>query len=195
MSEEELVALCIRGDEASWQALYRRFYPLVYKIVCWGRWNFPREQTEDIIQEVFSALVISLRSFKFRSQLNTYITDNAKNKCISEIRRKDTLKRGKGIIHRSLYEVRADGSLAIDPADRGKRPEELLVDIEDREALKMAIGKLSYKCQKIVELRYLQAMSCKQIAEELDIPKGTVYSRMSRCLLKLKEIYQKLISD
>ncbi len=83
LDERAIVARCNRGEEAAWTVLYHTYRDRVYRITHWRRWRFAPEEAEEIMQEVFLALVSSLRTFDFRSSLDTYISQIATNKCIS----------------------------------------------------------------------------------------------------------------
>ena len=56
-----------------------------------------------------------------------------------------------------------------------------------------AMKNLSPDCREVIKRRYFQDLSYKEICTELDLPLGTVCSRLKRCLTRLKEIYNKKI--
>lgn len=186
LNERELVSRCNRGDESAWTVLYHAYRNRVYRITHWHRWRFPPEEADEIMQEVFLALVGSLRSFDFRSSLDTYISHVATNRCISALRKRTASRAGGQAGHVSLGEVEMvlkDGS---DPPDR------TLLDREQQEILRKGRGSLGEPCRRILQLRFDHELSYQRIAAELNIQEGTVASRLSRCLAELREVCERL---
>lgn len=189
---EELVRLCIKGDNQAWESLYRLYCARVRRIVSWPRWGFTSSHTEDITQEVFLELVRSLPNYRGEAQLSTFLTHLAKNKCVSELRRKLAKKRGKEDKSISLEDERTSfDEHQIVAVDGGPTPEETVVMKEETEAVVRLIPTLSSECQKVITLRYFDDKSYEEISRELDIPLGTLCSRLKRCLLKLRKATEK----
>lgn len=189
---EELVRLCIKGDNQAWESLYRLYCTRVRRIVSWPRWGFTSSHTEDITQEVFLELVRSLPNYRGEAQLSTFLTHLAKNKCVSELRRKLAKKRGKEDKSISLEDERTSfDEHQIVAVDGGPTPEETVVMKEETEAVVRLIPTLSSECQKVITLRYFDDKSYEEISRELDIPLGTLCSRLKRCLLKLRKATEK----
>lgn len=180
------MARCNRGDEAAWTSLYKTYRDRVYRITHWRRWRFPPEEADEVMQEVFLALVNSLRSFDFRSSLETFICQVATNKCISALRKRMALRAGGQTGHLSLDEVEGVVSGAADP------PDLLLLQKEQQEILEKGLGSLSQACQSIVRFRFVDGFSYQEIATLLRVEEGTVASRLSRCLTELREMCERL---
>ncbi|MHC9540488.1 MAG: RNA polymerase sigma factor [Vulcanimicrobiota bacterium] len=189
---EKLVRLCIKGDNQAWDSLYRLYCARVRRIVSWPKWGFTSSHTEDITQEVFLELVRSLPNYRGEAQLSTFLTHLAKNKCVSELRRKLAKKRGKEDKSISLEDERTSfDEHQIVAVDGGPTPEETVVMKEETEAVVRLIPTLSSECQKVITLRYFDDKSYEEISRELDIPLGTLCSRLKRCLLKLRKATEK----
>jgi RNA polymerase sigma-70 factor (ECF subfamily) len=189
---EELVRLCISGDNRAWESLYRLYCGRVKRIVCWPKWGFTSSQTEDITQEVFLELVRSLPNYRGEAQLSTFLTHLAKNKCVSELRRKLAKKRGKEDKSVSLEDERTSFEAhQIVAVDGGPTPEETVVMKEETDTVVRLIPTLSEECQQVITLRFFNDRSYEEICSELDIPLGTLCSRLKRCLLKLRKAAEK----
>ena len=187
-NDQELVYQCLRGCQSSWQQLYVRVERTVSYILRWRQWGFSPQQMEEIGQEVLNSLISSLESFDFKCSLETFASTITKNKCISEIRRQTAAKRAGERFAVSLHEY---GCIAT-PADNNERK---LVHAEDRRQLALALRQLGEKCRTILRMKYYDEYSYKQIGETLNIPAGTVSSRLKRCLLKLKKSCEDCMED
>jgi RNA polymerase sigma-70 factor (ECF subfamily) len=136
--------------------------------------------TEDLGQEVFIKLYNSLSEFRGESKLATYIQKIAVNLTLNEIKRRKrflSMFTQKG--SDEIYEMEV-----TDDNTEEKR--------EAKEIVGKALLGLDPKFRIIVTMRMLQGYSTKETAEILDLPLGTVLSRLSRAQEQLKEILQKL---
>ena len=73
-----------------------------------------------------------------------------------------------------------------EPADRSEHPVELLVAMERREQLRLAVAQLPPELQKLVALHFVEGMTFREMATLFDIGLGTVVRRMRRALQRLK---------
>jgi RNA polymerase sigma-70 factor, ECF subfamily len=190
--EEETVELCLRGDRAAWESLYRSHYARVRRIVGWKRWGFSNNEVEDGIQEVFLEVIRSLHNFRSESNLGTFVTRIARNRCITHLRKKTAQKRGKEELGYIIEDVGGDSdqprAIAI---DGGPTPEDAMLAETESRLLGNALERLSGECQQIVRLRYFCQQSYSEMCGLLDLPLGTVCSRLKRCLGKLKLLMEK----
>ena len=115
--DQKLISQCLSGDEAAWSSLYRRLYKTVHFITHWHKWNFTADQADEIMQDVFLGIVSSLKTFQFECSLETFASNIAKNKCISEIRRISAFKREGAGESLSADETDADGEARMVVAD------------------------------------------------------------------------------
>lgn len=186
-SETEMIEGCRRGDQACWEKLYQNYYAHVRRVVGWRRWGFDQNETEDAVQEVFMSLVRALPSFREDASLRHFLSRLARNTCISHLRRKKALKRPEEY---AGYDLSGDGdeesprALAIDGEET---PDIKLLIKEEKGALMKGFKQLGDNCQKILHLRYFRQLSYNEICGVLDLPLGTVCSRIKRCLVKLSD--------
>jgi len=187
VQEAELIKACVEGSEEAWARLYRQYYGRVRRIVAWSRWRFTDTEVEDHVQEVFMELIKALKTFRGEASLNTFLTRLAKNKCISALRRKTAQKRGKEELI-CLEDRRGESDEPVIVAvDKGPTPEQVYIMAEEMSVVTSAMEKIGEDCRKIIALRYFQERSYDEICHHLDLPLGTVCSRLKRCLAKLKD--------
>lgn len=136
-----------------------------------------KDIAEDIGQEVFIRLYKSLDKFKGKSKLSTYIGRIAINLSLNEIKRQK--RKDTSDIEDSYY--------LEDENVSQKRS-----DLESKEVLEMAMSKLIPEYRAVITLRLIEGYSTRETAEILEVPEGTVLSRMARAQKKLKEEVSKI---
>ena len=185
--ETDLVGRCLDGDEGAWAEFYQAFYNQVRFVVGWKRWGFSVNEVEDGIQEVFTELVRSLPNFRGESKLSTFVERLARNRCISHLRKKSALKRPKETYGVELEEGRGEEGMSrhhVVSVDGD--PEADLIVGEQHSELQAALTDMPEACRRIIALRYYRELSYQEICAILELPLGTVCSRLKRCLAKLK---------
>ncbi len=186
--EKALVERCLSGDEGAWNDLYRAYYAQVRFVVGWKRWGFSKNEVEDGIQEVFTELIRSLPNFRGDSKLSTFVERLAKNRCISHLRKKTALKRPKETYNVELEEGRGEEGMSRHHlTSKEGDPEGTLMAGESHRELVKALEDMPEACRRIISLRYYRQMSYQEICSVLELPLGTVCSRLKRCLAKLKK--------
>jgi len=180
--EASLVERCLGGDEGAWEDLVKVYTKRVYSI-CF-RFTGSESEAQDLTQEVFLRVFRSLKSFRAgEGSFVVWLTRLSRNLLIDHYRR-TKLDRITGSIEdqlpvleeRSAASARTDGMLA------GREASELL---------QAALQKLSPELRETVILRDLQEMEYKEIAEVLNVPEGTVKSRLNRGRAELARILRR----
>jgi len=190
LPDDRLIAGCVDGDGRCWEALYRRYYGHVRRVVAWPRWRFTPSEVEDYVQEVFLELIRSLPNFRGEASLSTFLTRLTKNRCVSQIRRKTAQKRVREEVGYLLEERKGapeDQPMAI-AISTDPTPADEVLAMEDAAELLKGVQTLSPDCQTILRLRYYKDMSYDEICGSLGLPLGTVCSRLKRCLDRLKKV-------
>jgi len=176
--ELELVKASLGGDKLAFGEIVNRYRKMVARTVKGMLGD--SVYSEDIGQEVFIKLYNSLSEFRGEAKLSTYIQKIAINLTLNEIKRRKRffsmfLQKGNDEMHEveiPYYE------------NEEKREAKELVD--------KALQSLEPKFRIIVAMRMLQGYSTKETAEILDLPLGTVLSRLSRAQEQLKGILKNL---
>jgi len=177
-SEKELVKASINGDKKAFEEIVESYRKMVARTIkgMLGDSAF----TEDIGQEVFIKLYFSLADFRGEAKLSTYIQKIAVNLTLNE------LKRRKRVF--SLFSQKGDDEISglyIPDSDAGEKN-------EAAEIVNKALMALDPDFRIVVAMRMLQGYSTKETAEILDLPVGTVLSRLFRAQAQLRIILQKL---
>ena len=154
---------------------------MIFKMV-----NNPYE-AEDLTIEAFGKAFRNLSEFSKNYAFSTWLYTIAANNCIDYLRRKrlkyvlmdETYETSDGI--RQPYTNIPDGMLS---------PEEKLCKKEGEMLLRQYVGMLKQEYRELVEMRYFQELSYEEMSERLQIPLGTVKSRLFKAKDKLQEILQ-----
>lgn len=176
--DEILVQATLSGDKDAFGEIVSRYRKMVSRTVkgMLGDSTF----TEDIGQEVFIKLYHSLSEFRGEAKLSTYIQKIAVNLTLNEIKRR---KRFFSMFSHKGNEELHEYDIADDNGEERN---------DARELVTKALMTLDPKFRIIVTMRMLQGYSTKETAEILDLPLGTVLSRLSRAQDQLREILKKL---
>jgi RNA polymerase sigma-70 factor (ECF subfamily) len=176
--EIELVKSSLGGDKNAFGEIVKRYQGMVARTVkgMLGDTVF----SEDIGQEVFIKLYYSLSEFRGEAKLSTYIQKIAVNLTLNEIKRRKRFF--------SMFSQKGNSEMyEFEVADQ---------DYEERKDAREIVGKalmrMEPKFRVILTMRMLQGYSTKETAEILDLPLGTVLSRLSRAQEQLRGILNKL---
>lgn len=176
--EKELVEASLNGDKSAFGEIVNRYQKMVARTVkgMLGDSVF----SEDIGQEVFIKLFYSLSDFRGEAKLSTYIQKIAVNLTLNEIKRRKRFF--------SMFSQKANNEMyefEIAEQDTEERR-------EASEIVNKALMAMDTKFRVILTMRMLQGYSTKETAEILDMPVGTVLSRLSRAQEQLRSILLKL---
>ncbi len=166
---DEIILRCLNGDQAAWDTIvrlhWRKVFNIAYKFV--GR----HDQAEDLTQDVFLKLYKSLDTFDRRANFQTWLISVSRNLCIDHYR---SARREREAINRE-----------VDPSDLapiapGSNAYARLEQLDRVELLRVALGKLAPTLRTAVILRDIQELTYQEIADRLNLPEGTVKSRINR---------------
>lgn len=164
-----LIQACLNGDELAWQTIVRmhrrKVFNIAYKFVG------SVDEAEDLTQDVFIKVFRSLSTFDRRANFQTWLYSVTRNLCIDHYR---ALRKEREALNRDLdVDVLA-------PASSDRSPLQILESQDQAALLKRALDRLPQAMRTAVVLRDLQELSYEEIAKQLDLPDGTVKSRISR---------------
>ena len=164
LTDAELVGACRAGDQDAWNELVERYSRYVYAIATRG-FRLSEEDADDVFQDVFTRIYTRLDSLRDDSALRPWIGQLTRRRCLDAIAARREVP---------AEEVTEEGS-----TDLG--------EIEEAFEVREALAALSGTCQDILDRFFTRDQSYRTIAEELDIPSGTIASRIARCLGRLRE--------
>jgi RNA polymerase sigma-70 factor (ECF subfamily) len=165
LPDAELVRHCREGDAGAWNELVERYSRYVYAIAVRG-FRFSDEDAEDVFQDVFTRIYTRLDSLRDDSALRPWIAQLTRRRCLDVLASKGR--------ETSTEEV-------VEPEESAD-----LADVEEAFAVREALAELSDTCQEILDRFFARDQSYRTIADELEIPSGTIASRIARCLGKLR---------
>ena len=193
LTDIALIAACRQGQAEAWDQLFDKYYGVAARFVFQLSADFSHEDTEEICQETFLAVVRNISSFEGKSSFQTWLLRIASNKAMDFREKTRAAKRGGGAIHISL-DGSADGTAsAPDPPSRQPSPDVLLQTAETCRIVRQGLDRLGESCREIIELRYYADLSYFDIALELRLNPKTVSSRLSKCLDRLTEIVKEIL--
>ena len=166
--DRTLVAAAQAGDSRSLDVLLRRHYDKVHA-VC-RRIAGSSKDADDAAQEAMISIVKGLSRFDGRSAFTTWIYRIATNAALDELRKRSRRP--------ALHSARDDGGFVPDAVDLVA--ERTVESVADRIAIDRALAELSDEFRAAVVLRDVGDLDYAEIAEVLDIPIGTVKSRIAR---------------
>jgi RNA polymerase sigma factor (sigma-70 family) len=167
ISDGELVRRCRAGDAAAWNILVERYSRYVYAIAVRG-FRLSDEDAEDVFQDVFTRVYTRIDTLRDPDAFRPWIAQLTRRRCLDAV-------------------AAAGRETATDDADAMDEPTADLSEVEEAFAVREALSTLSETCQEMLDRFFTQDQSYRTIAEELEIPQGTIASRIARCLGKLRE--------
>jgi len=176
--EEDLVLASVNGDKLAFGEIVTRYRKMVARTVKGMLGD--SVYAEDIGQEVFIKLYYSLRDFRGEAKLSTYIQKIAVNLTLTEIKRRKRFF--------SMFSQKGNDEIyEFEVADNETEHRN-----EAQELVNKALTALDPKFRIVVTMRMLHGYSTKETAEILELPLGTVLSRLSRAQEQLRNILKKL---
>jgi RNA polymerase sigma-70 factor (ECF subfamily) len=170
LSDAALVARCRTGDESAWAELVNRFSRYVYAIAIQG-FNLRPDDAEDVFQEVFARTYQHLERLRDDEAIRPWIGQLTRRLAIDRIRAGSR-------IQLTDEEIEPPGS------------HETYERLDEALSVREALAELSETCQEILDRFFARDESYQTIGEALEIPPGTIASRISRCLAKLREAFE-----
>jgi len=183
VDDTDLVIQCRRGDSSAFSGLVDKYQDRLFNTCL--RLCGNRSDAEDFAQEAFVKAFSSLDRFDGRASFYTWLFRIAVNLTISAHRK----SRVKPVL--SLQGRTSDGdgdSMADRIQGRVAMPDERCVENERDQAVARALASLDEEHKTVVVLRDIESLGYAEIAEILDVPTGTVKSRLHRARLALREM-------
>ena len=166
LTDAELVERCRAGDPGAWNELVERFSRYVYAVAVRG-FRLGEQDAEDAFQEVFTRVYTNLHKLRDDAALRPWIAQLTRRVCLDSI--------AKGGREQPMAEpVAEEGS-------------DDLAEIEEAFTVREALTTLPEACQEILDRFFALDQSYRTISSDLELPSGTIASRIARCLGKLRE--------
>jgi RNA polymerase sigma factor (sigma-70 family) len=165
LTDAELVARCRAGDEAAWKELVERFSRYVYAIAVQG-FRLSDHDAEDVFQDVFARTYERLDKLRDDAAVRPWLAQLTRNLCVDRLRESARVEPAEDVEPREVDETIAQLDLAM--------------------TVRGALDDLGDPCSDLLDRFFCQDESYRTIGEHLELPAGTIASRISRCLVKLR---------
>jgi RNA polymerase sigma factor (sigma-70 family) len=176
LEDAELARRAREGDDDAYEELVKRYGPIAFRVA----WLVTRDrgEAEDAAQEAFVKAYYALPRFRpdapFRPWLLRIVANEARNRARSTRRREGLALR----------------AAAVSAGDAAPSPEAAALALEDRETLVTALNALAGPDREVIGYRFLLGLSESETAEMLDVRPGTVKSRLSRAMVRLRAVLE-----
>jgi len=169
-SDPKLVAACLHGEEAAWNALIERYAPLIWGIL--HRCGVPTPDCEDLFQNVCIKLYTQLSTLQKIERLAGWLAAVTRQEAAGWARRRKALSE----VPETL-------------PDNRPSPEEAALIEERLFLVRSALESLPESCQSLLKRLYAEnPPGYAELSEELGIPLGSLGPRRARCLEKLRKL-------
>lgn len=176
LTDEQLIKACQEGDNSAWESLVLRYERLVYTIP--ARYGLTPTEIDDVFQSVWLSLLKNLDRLREPDRISAWLVTTARRECWERRRGAD-------------YErtITTDFDSAFNDKEGHELPPEDVVQLFRRqETVRGALDDLDNRCRNLLWLLYYDSNmpSYADVAEELEMPIGSIGPLRARCLKKLR---------
>jgi len=187
-SDEELMARFRKGKREAFAVLVRRYERELYGYL--RRYLGDSNLAEDVFQNTFLQVYVKIKSYEAGRPVKPWLYTIATHQAIDAMRRNGR--------HQAVSLHQLQGEFGTAEADdlssflecKGASPVEAAESEERRRAVRAAVDRLPDFLRQVVILGYYQGLKYQEVADVLDIPLGTVKSRLHAALQKLKDNWE-----
>jgi RNA polymerase sigma-70 factor (ECF subfamily) len=184
----QLVQSAINGtNPRAFERLLIKYKDSVYYLILKMVNN--REDSEDLTMEVFEKIFTNISHYNSQWAFSTWLYKSATNHAIDFLRKKRLETTSIDESRTNEKGDKLDRSFKI--ASEAMTPEEVLIKQQRVEHMQETLSKLAPKYKQLIEMRYFQELSYEEIAEQLNIPLGTVKAQLFRAKDFLLALYKK----
>ena len=173
-SDLALIARARVGDARAFRVLVERYEPVVASVVIGMMGS--GDDADDVGQETFIRFHAALSQFRGDSTVSTYLRKIAMNLSLNALKRRT---RDQSRLVRRDLAITPLHELSVAAIDMEQQ--------ERRDAVRRAVAQLGEKQRSVVVLRLLEGLSTNETADALQLPPGTVMSRLSRGMRELAQ--------
>ena len=172
--DRSLIARIARRDATALERLYALYRPRLWRYL-WQQLDGDAGAVEDILQEVFLAVWLAAGDFRGEAKVNTWIFRIAHHQLAH--RQRSATRRPEGHLAEYASSGEDEGRSGDTRGELAQASHEAAV--LDRLVLATAFGRIAAKHREALELVYQQGFTLEEVARILDVPLGTVKSRIS----------------
>lgn len=169
-----LVNLAIEGEQKAFTSLKKRYHDSIYFMMLKMVKN--ATDAEDLTSEAFSKAFNNLEQYSPSYAFSTWLFKIASNNCIDFIRK----KRIKAVSMDNNFENKDGEKMQMDFKANSLNPEEEAIKKQKAKMMREAVKNLKPRYRELIEKRYFEELSYDEIAEDMDLPLGTVKAQLFR---------------
>lgn len=180
----QLITAAKEGNQAAYEKLTRKYKNLISTLI--ARMIKQTDDIEDLTQETFIKAFQFLDRFDNQFSFSTWLFKIASNNCIDYLRKK---KLKTFSIDKQMDAV--DDEMYFEIPDTDLMPDKKIVERERKQIIEEAIASLPEKYRRVILLRHFEMKEYEEIAEELNLPLGTVKAHIFRA----RELLNKFLKN
>ena len=174
-SEEELVLLLRQQSKEAFNYLYKNYSAVLFGVI--SKVIFDQETANDVLQETFIKIWNNVDKYDAqKGRIYTWMINIARNAAIDKLRSKGEIMKGKI----------QTGDDFVNDVQKGGKTEQ----VTDTIGLRKEVAKLKPEYEIIVSLAYFKGYTLDEISKTLEIPLGTVKTRMRSAMQQLREAFK-----
>ena len=185
LTDGELIAACLRGEQSAWDRLVDRYAALIYSIPI--KYGLAEPDAADVFQSVCITWLEKLSSIRDPQRLAAWLITTTTRECWALLRQRQREAR-----LATSEEPEMAGWMG-EPMDPAPLPEDELLALERQVAIRAAVEQLPANCRELVEALFTdtaQRSSYQQLAHGLGIPLNSLGPTRARCLGKLRRLLE-----
>ena len=175
MQLERIIQECLQGSEGAWKMLVNAYSKKVFNLAYQFAGSY--EEAEDLTQDIFFKLHNSIEKYDFEKNFTAWLLTLARNHLIDQYRKTKWEKKLRDEFNEHLLSGNSRSG-----------PEESVLVQESKRIVWEGFNQLSPEIRMAVILRDIQGKKYEEIAEIMDLPLGTIKSRVNRGRLQLAKI-------
>jgi RNA polymerase sigma factor (sigma-70 family) len=165
VTDAQLVARARGGDHRAWRDIVERYSRYVYAIA--ASFRFRQQDVEDVFQDVFARAYEHLGTLRDDEALRPWLAALTRRLCIDRLR--------------------AGGREQLSEELEREGVDDRLEELDEAFDVREALATLPEHCREILDRFFARDESYRTIADALELPSGTIASRISRCLGRLRQ--------
>jgi len=177
-----------QDDERAFAHLVRRWEGPIQRLCV--RMTADEHRGQDLAQETFSRVFAKRKDYRPSGKFSTWLWRIALNLCYDELRRRQRREES------SLDQMSAEAGVALEVLVASEpAPDRSLLEQERSELVRNALRQLPEVYRTVLVLRHYENLKFREIAAVLDVPEGTVKSRMAEALTQMSRLLRPVLAD
>jgi len=186
LDDDILIKAHLKGDPVAFEVLFKKYRDQVARLV----YSIAKDDSlvDDIVQEVFLLVYRHLAKFRQNAAFKTWVYRITVNEALRQLGR---MRRWQPLPEGDFEPSRLPSTMVV--FENGESPERVLIDGEQKRLVHQALDEMKPHHRMILVLYYLEDLSVQEIAEVLEIPEGSVKSRLFYARDSLRKVLDPIL--